>query len=297
MKKKHSLDAFAFQPLPDEFIGSALRREAELFELSNGHHFSIAKAERSSAQLLSRVEISNSLDASVATETTLYPLFEALGLSGTVKQWAHSSSWKICVDCSIEDFVDFGVSYVHRFGAVKRVLVCPKHNRVLVSRCPFCGTLYCRHSVMRIHRCLGDALGPNESSKKYASAELEFSIFVQDLLNAQGYKAGEAVVRDAIYKALVEAGYLVTGLGSGRIHHEIDRERVYIDCSRLLPHGMKLHEWRNGRLEFESFLVLAFFAFRQARRLGEEVCRLKEAPCVDASFASFLGEGCDPIWN
>ncbi|WP_182375321.1 hypothetical protein [Pseudomonas putida] len=290
MKKKISTEVIAFQPLPDEYIGSTLRREAELFDFDRGEYAPIKRAEIKCARLLANADRRESIDHAVAFATTLYPLCETLGFPRKTELWVPVSPWKICVDCAMQNFSEFGVSYLHRIGAVRRVRVCPRHCCFLLEICPSCGKRYSKHSILNIHSCLD--VGPNGRSERTGELgeEREFSVFVQGVLDNPYRKIEQKAVFEAVYQALVSSGYAMGGVGVRKIHREIDRRKVYQDCCKVIPQGMKMFEWREGCLSLGSLLALTYFTFREVDVMYKWFCMVQGTACVEAACAGFPGQ-------
>ncbi|MDQ0888524.1 hypothetical protein QFZ81_003612 [Paenibacillus sp. V4I9] len=48
------------------------------------------------------------------------------------------SSIMYCPECISEDYETFGEAYIHRIHQLRNISVCSKHNRKLISVCPYC---------------------------------------------------------------------------------------------------------------------------------------------------------------
>ena len=114
---------------------------------------------------------------------TLYPLTAAL--ARTRKDTAVTPAvWrKICPDCALEDFENYGTAYVHRRHVPASVQVCSVHGSRLMDRCTTCSTLIKNHQISKLNICSQKYQSQPEEPDSFSFA---YSNFVADLLTYNG---------------------------------------------------------------------------------------------------------------
>ncbi len=167
--KPVTLKDFHIKPLPRKGYGYAL-----------GHKY---ESRKHAVFQFPHFFTERNISEEVLKNHTLYPLTAAL--ARTRKDIAVTPvAWrKICPDCALEDFENYGTAYVHRRHVPASVQVCSVHGSRLIDRCTTCSTLIKNHQISRLSIC----------SQKYQSQVDEpdpfsfaYSNFVADLLTYNG---------------------------------------------------------------------------------------------------------------
>jgi hypothetical protein len=252
--------------LPDEYIGSVIRRKNELFNLGKltRKEYKINSSFNYRTPLKHSISESNPTLQMLADTATLLPLAKSLGLSTSpFTVITPSDSWRICKQCITTDLENIGVGYIRRHHMLSSIKVCDLHGLTLDEFCPTCKTSIKIHLNSSFHEC-AKAFSLNKSEQKNENktqtANIKYTKFVRELLHCNVHNPNFTVVRTAIYNQLRNIGYEL----NGNVHWK----NVCADLNSYL--GEFTHKNKNdfsiGQLNsltsLGSITKIAFFALR-----------------------------------
>ncbi len=248
--------------LPDEYIGSVIRRKKELFNLGrlSRKEYKIKPPFNYRKTLTCFIRESNPTLVTLADTATLLPLAKSLGLStNPLTVITPSDSWRICRQCITTDLETIGVGYIRRHHLLSSIKVCDLHGLSLDEICPSCNTPIKKHLNSSFHGC-AKAFNLNENENKLQAANIKYAKFVRELLHCKVHNANFSHVRHAIYNQLRELGYVLEG--------DIHWKNVCVDLNNYLgefTHKNKIDfsiSQLNPITSLGSITKIAFFAFR-----------------------------------
>lgn len=149
-------------PLPGEYIASAIRRGNETLGIKgvNKDDYYIKRKANAKNQLKEEdlIEFPTIFEKHKVTEevlyqNTLYPLAAALGRTQAYCVYTPTTSWKICLNCVVEDIQIHGTAYIHRRNLLTSVSVCSVHASKLYERCPACLKSITSHEIQKLVQC------------------------------------------------------------------------------------------------------------------------------------------------
>ena len=149
-------------PLPGEYIASAIRRGNETLGIKgvNKKDYYIKRKANAKSQLKEEDLIEfptifekHQITEEVLYQNTLYPLAAALGRTQAYCVSTPTTSWKICLNCVVEDIEIHGAAYIHHRNLLTSVSVCSVHASKLYERCPACLKSITSHEIQRLVQC------------------------------------------------------------------------------------------------------------------------------------------------
>jgi hypothetical protein len=257
-----SLDFFT-TPLPNEYIGSFVRRNKELqceYNTSK-NDYKIQTSRNSDYNHIPKTLKIKFDKEHILESTTLYPMAKKFGThikSHTVI--TPTENWKICEQCIIDDIKYVGVAYIHTQHVVTGITLCYQHAKPLKTICPTCCTPIKLHHINQFYQC-HEKYELNIDVTLRKSDNHEYSIFVSDLLTIQSPNVVYENTKKAFCQKLSRLGYGTP--------ENIDFANVSKDINELL--GVWVNKNRKS-FSISSLLCpslpalskLAFFAYRSA---------------------------------
>lgn len=250
--------------LPDEYIGSVIRRKKELFNLGKlSRKEYIIKPRFNYRQTLKCfTRGSNPTFETLADTATLLPLAKSLGLStNPLTVITPSDSWRICRQCITTDLKNIGVGYIRRHHLLSGIKVCDLHGLSLDEICPTCNTSIKKHLNSSFHECAkAFNLNKNENENEIQAANIKYAKFVRELLHCNVHNANFSHVKNAIYNQLRTLGYELNG--------NIQWKSVCSDVNSYLGEFTHKNKFDfsisqlNPITSLGSIAKIAFFAFR-----------------------------------
>lgn len=149
-------------PLPGEYVASAIRRGNEILGIKgvNRRDYRIKRKANAKSQLKEEDLIEyptifeeHQVEEEVLYQNTLYPLAAALGRTQAYCIYTPTTSWKICLNCVVEDIEMHGAAYIHRRNLLASVSVCSVHASKLYDRCPTCLKSITSHESEKLFEC------------------------------------------------------------------------------------------------------------------------------------------------
>jgi hypothetical protein len=257
--------------LPDEYIGSVIRRKKELFNLGklSRKDYKIKPPLGYRKTLICFIRESNPTFEILADTATLLPLAKSLGLSTSpLTVVTPSDSWRICRQCITKDLENIGVGYIRRHHLISSIKVCDLHGLSLDEICPSCNTPIKKHLNSSFYGC-AKAFNLNKNENELQAANIEYAKFVRDLLHCKVHNADFLHVRHAIYNQLRELGYVLDG--------DIHWKKVCTDVNNYLgefTHKNKIDfsvSQLNPITSLGSITKIAFFAFRTTEAYWQSI--------------------------
>ncbi|KPU61047.1 hypothetical protein AN403_5251 [Pseudomonas fluorescens] len=251
--------------LPDEYIGSVIRRKNELFNLGklSRKEYKITPP-FNYRETLTYFTCESNPTLETLMEATLFPLAKSLGLSTSpLTVITPRDSWRICRQCITTDLKNIGVGYIRRHHLLASIKVCDLHGLSLDEICPTCNTSIKMHLNSSFHECAKSFnFNKNDQGKenKIHTANIKYAKFVLELLHCNTHNPDFSNVRTAIYNQLRKLGYELNG--------SIHWKHICVDVNSLLGefiHKNKI-DFSIGQLNpitsLGSITKIAFFAFR-----------------------------------
>jgi len=267
--------------LPDEYIGSVIRRKKELFNLGklSRKEYKIKPPLNYRTNLIRYIRESHPTFEILAETATLLPLAKSLGLSTSpLTVITPSDSWRICRQCITTDLENIGVGYIRRHHLISSIKVCDLHGLSLDEICPSCNTPIKKHLNSSFHEC-AKVFNLNKNENEFQAANIKYAKFVRELLSCKVHNADFSHVRHAIYSQLRELGYVLDG--------DIHWKNVCIDVNNYLgefTHKNKIDfsiSQLNPITSLGSITKIAFFAFRTTDAYWRSI---RDASCIGKAF-------------
>lgn len=192
----------------------------------------------------------------VLQENTLYPLAAAVGLAArATTSFTPTTNWKICTQCVIEDIENHGIAYIRRQNTIKSIQLCSKHATELFESCPTCKKKITQHSNFGFQTC--SIKYDRIATHQYHSPRHQFAKFIDDLVKYEG-KPHQA------HSLGIIAFYKLRSSGYRKDRFDIDIEKAYSECNKLLNINNPIPSWFLQGTNLFTYTEMAFFAFRKA---------------------------------
>ncbi len=89
----------------------------------------------------------------ILLNNTLFPITKALGRSNSNTVVTPRNWKKICPDCALNDYENYGTAYVHRSHVQMSVHICSVHGAELITTCPKCLIPILYHKLSQLGVC------------------------------------------------------------------------------------------------------------------------------------------------
>jgi hypothetical protein len=247
-----------YAPLPGEFVASAVKRGNEILGIkktSKSDYFikkipqEQGKTKNDWKTLFPTKFEEHGVSLNILHENTLYPLNIALGRIQAIHAYTPKRSWKICIECVIENLEFHGTAYLHRRHLLTSVNVCSLHGCVLYEKCPTCFKGIISHEIWQLSRCSNSF---KSSPTEKGSARHRYATMIADLLNYSGKQFESHHVEIFLYKKLRAMGYFI----------DYSNDSLEADINRILGIDFKFKLFH--KLSTDVCSASAFLAYQTA---------------------------------